>query len=242
MAEDKKTDVPSRKASEAQIQAARASDIEAKATLLTPYWPKWRCFQFDHLDLNKAVALSCNFNPDLFFWDPHEEDDPYENVDKVEYDLRLDVAKNQAGDALAARPVPERDGSTTIQVRLGVFASWVVKKREQSPEIWQGVPPELVELAADEPPPAWPWRTDYTTPKLNALNAAVEKFWKDYRKGISFEDDHDTGAVKKFLVEEQKMGINAAEYIDNIIRPPTWGSGVRKGLGFPRQKMGKRNR
>ena len=238
MAEDKKT----KNDGKVQNPAATASDIEAKSTLLTPYWPKWTCFQLDHLNLDKAVALSCNFNPDLFFWDPSEEDDPYENVDKVEYDLRSDVAKNQAGDAFPVRRVPESDSSTTIQVRLGVFASWVVKKQKQSPEIWQGLPPELVELAVDEPPPAWPWRTDYTTPKLNALNAAVEKFWKDYHEGDPPQKDHRTEDVKKFLREVRGMSENAAQYIDNIIRPGKWGSGVRKGLGFPRQKPSEKNR
>jgi hypothetical protein len=229
----------SEKTVEAQSQAARAADIEAKSTLLTPYWPKWRCFQFDHLDLSKAVALSCDFNPDFFIWDQDKGDDRYEDVNIAEYSMRLGIAGDQAGDGLPARRVPERDGSTTIQVRLGVFASWVVKKRKQSPEIWEGVPTELEELAIDEPPPAWPWRTDYTTPKLNALNAAVEKFWKDYHEGI-FEKDHDTGAVRKFL-KEQGMGENVAQYIDNIIRPPTWGSGVRKGRGFPKGKRSERS-
>jgi hypothetical protein len=234
---------PSEKTAEIQSQAARAADIEAKSTLLTPYWEKWKCFQFDHLDLNKAVALSCNLNPDLFFFDQSKEDDPYEdvNVNIAEYSVRLGIAGDQAGDGLPARRVPERDGSTTIQVRLGVFASWVKKKREQSPEIWEGVPTELVKLAIDEPPPAWPWRTDYTTPKLNALNAAVEEFWKDYHEGISLQKDRSTRAVTKFLVEKRGMGTNVAASIDNIIRPQKWGSGVREGRGFPKGKTSERS-
>jgi hypothetical protein len=239
MAKDEKTGEPSQKLEKTKSPAERASEINAGLELLTPYWPKWRCYQFDYVDLNVAVALSCNISPDLFFVDRDEADSPFEDDDTTEYDLRMGIARDLLADAPGTKRVPERDGSTTLRVRLGFFVNWTVKKRQQSPEVWQGLQPEFEALAAEAPPPSWPWATDYTTPKLDALNAAVKHLWADYHDGDPPRDEQSTENVVDFLTKvlDPPVSINAAKAIDNIIRPPSRKRGHIEGKGFPTKKL-----
>jgi hypothetical protein len=231
-------EVPSQKLEKTKSPAERASEINAGLELLTPYWPKWRCYQFDYVDLNVAVALSCNISPDLFFVDRDEADSPFEDDDTTEYDLRMSIARDLLADAPGTKRVPERDGSTAIRVRLGFFVSWVIRMRKQSAEVWQGLQPEFLALETEAPPPSWPWATGYTTPKLNALNEAVKHFWADYREGDPPKEEHGTTDVILFLTKTLKtpVGNKAAQAIDNIIRPPSWEGGLIEGKGFPKKK------
>lgn len=244
MAEDMKTDEPSEKPEKIKSPADREAEIQQALALLTPYWPKWRCYQFDYVDLKIAVALSCNINPDLFFVDPIRADSPFEDDDYTEYDLRMGIAADLLADAPEAKRVPEHDGTTTCRVRLGFFVSWVIRMRKQSAEVWQGLQEEFLALEAESPPPSWPWATDYTTPKLNALNEAVKHFWAGYRDGDPPKERHGTTDVILFLTKELKtpVGHKAAMAIDNVIRPPSWEGGLIEGKGFPKKKSGGGNR
>jgi hypothetical protein len=137
----------------AREQSPKTCGAEVKGPIRTPYWPKWKCYQFDKLYLAEAVALSCDIEPDSLGM--ATEDCSYDGYFD-EFNLRIEIAQDVAGDAFEADRVPERNGGERIRVRLGRFDLWALKMQGMSPEIWKNLPEKFVALAAEKPARKWP--------------------------------------------------------------------------------------
>lgn len=245
MVEDAKTGESSENISNGQEQAAPPSHDEDTPLNYRPFWDRWRCCRFFPVDLDEAVALSCNFETDVVEnWGLFGLGD--EDLD--EFHVRLDIAKRAAasGSAFDVVRVPEKDGTETIKVlHLYDFVNWALKMRQQQLKLWETLPDEFVELSVEAPPSTWPWRTKYTTPLLEELKAAVERFWKDCDPEVPpkyDEDDRDWKEVKKFLVTERNVGTSetAAKAIDKIIRHKHWKPVSHKGKRSAASDAGER--
>ena len=113
-----------------------------------PYWPKWKCFQSYHLELREAVALSCNYEPDMLAYSVEEAINPDDDDEFKNYRERLWISEKVAGEAFSIRRIPERDRPDTILVYLGEFAAWTKNMQKESPDIWGALPTEFVAFAA----------------------------------------------------------------------------------------------
>jgi hypothetical protein len=241
MVEDTKTGEPSENISNGHEQAAPPSHDKDTPVNYRPFWDRWRCCRFFPVDLDEAVALSCNFETDVVEnWGLFGLDD--EDLD--EFHVRLDIAKRAAASrsAFDVVPVPEKDGTETIKVlRLYDFVNWALKMRQQQLKLWETLPDEFVELAGEAPPSTWPWRTKYTTPLLEELKAAVEKFWKDCDPDVRPEKIPSTEEVVYFLQKERTAGTlpTSAKAIDKVIRHKLCKSGTYKDKKSAANSAGK---
>jgi hypothetical protein len=248
VAEDTKTDEVAENAGESQRQVentkgeggekeagnAPHSDF-AKPVIRSPFWPKWKCLQHYHVPLLEAVLLSCDMDPENYVnYFKENADDRDDDYGFEEFDLRMEIATRVSGEAFKVVRVPERNHREIIMVLLSEFAKWAKDMKQQSEEVWGGLPNDFEKLAVD-PRPTWPWGS-YTTKKLNALADAVGEFWKGYDEAAPRPDKHRTEDVLKYLTNVRKETVppDVADKIDNIIRPDKWVPGRVKGTGLPK--------
>ncbi len=216
MAENTKTDTPPE--STGALQPAGATVVEdtkeeKRSSNSEPNWIKWNSCRKYEVFLRDAVALSCNFEGEVL---DEAGSPPVEAAVLATYRSRLNVAILADGDDLHLHWVPDGDGDNRAKIRLGAFARWALDKEARQLDLWKGFPPEFSKLAEEEPTLLWPWG-GYTTTLLDALKAAVEKFWKNQDPKIRPTDDYS----KKKVVDSIKsttISDTAARAIDKIIR------------------------
>ena len=237
VAEDTKTDTPSESTGVLQPEGATVVEDtkeEERPSDSKPNWSKWNsCRQYE-VFLRDAVALSCNFEGEVL----DEVGAPYvEAAVLTTYYSRLNVAILADGVDLHLHWVPDDDGDNRAKVHLGGFAKWALDKEARQLDLWKGFPPDFSKLAEEEPTLLWPWG-NYTTDLLDALKAAVEKFWKKQDPDAVPTDGPDTMAVVKYLVGQRVPGTSptAAAAIDKIIRHNKWKRVTHKGAKRPRKK------
>jgi hypothetical protein len=226
MAVDRKVIEPPEEALEAKAPPQKTSGVGTKERIRTPYWPKWKCYQFDKLYLAEAVALSCNIEPDFL---KEASQDCFYDDDFGEFDLRFDIAKDVAGEAFEAKRVPEKNGLETIRVHLGDFVIWALKMQKLSPDIWLVMPAEFVAFAAERPAPKWPWG-DHNTELLKHLAAAGE-LWEDYRRKAretAPRSKEVTNVLRARKYKDETFPLRVAQVMAQILRADDVKRGRRK--------------
>lgn len=229
MTKKTKTGEQSKNVGDSQKQAASPPQGENPPANYRPFWDKWRCCRFFPIDLDEAVALSCNFETEVVDgWDLFGLND--EDLD--EFRVRLDIANRAAesGGVFDVVRVPEKDGRETVKVRrLYDFVRWALQMRGQDLKLWKNVPKEFVELAVEAPSPKWPWG-DRTTELLDHMAAAGE-FWREKYDPAFPATAPTSDDIEKFLLKrkwgKKDFPKRVAEVMAQILRPDDLKSGPR---------------
>jgi hypothetical protein len=210
-------------------------------------WRKWKSSRASAADLREAIALSCNFDPEVLeaIDSTHSAKEVLGDSLSLLFDDRLDVAIRAENNGLELNWVSEGDRERAKVARLCDFVKWAVdKKNRKGDKLWKELPRQFKELAIEEPE-RWPWGR-YTTKLLDQLAVAVNKYWKDDDPQVKpkrvkpqkpgDKDPRSSEKVIAFLADEKRFDCispTAAQAIDKIIRHDLWYSVTNKAKKRP---------
>jgi len=191
----------------------------------TPRWHVWS--RVPEVTLLEAVALSMDIEPQKIrkhkfdraeFYRSGTVDESAAFMDRLETLMRnVDSLLPSGHRASAETKVP-----TATFVKVALKFNWSIPQPLRDLLL---APTEINgEIAIPSPSMEWP---AHTTPKLEALKAVLQKFWKNY-------DPSDPGTaptnemVSKYIQETYKFSSAAADSIASILRPGDLKTGPRR--------------